>query len=668
MDEEFREFLNMFFEEAGENLATLESGLLRLETAVGDDELLNAVFRAAHSIKGGAASFGLDDVARFAHVMEGLLDQFRRGERRVTTRLADVLLRATDQLKDLMQAARAGEPAPPGVARSLSELEEARANPLDIVPVAPAAAGASAAVDAPAAAKAPTGEPKRRRSSGRGATRTSKSKRVAARPSAEVPAPAAVPPAPAAGEPLTDLPPDKAEIWDETMLVETAGVAARVAPLPLAAPSPPPARGPLADAGPRADGLRRRVTDADVSASIRVSVEKVDKLVNLVGELVISQSIVTQTASDFTPARLVRLMEALADVERNTRELQEQVMSIRMVPIATVFHRFNRVVRDLAAQTGKKILLQLQGEETELDKGVIELLSDPLTHLVRNAADHGLETEQERDAAGKPPAGMIRLAASTEGGVVSIEVVDDGRGLDREKIREKAIERGLLRPEDDPTEEQVFSMIFQPGFSTAATVTDVSGRGVGMDVVRRNIEKLNGTVTVQSRPGKGSRIVLKLPLTMAILDGLTVSLAGNLFILPLASVVESIRPGPDEIRPVLAGGEVVLLRGQTIPLLRTSRLLGLDHAGRTATGGLAVMVEHDKQLLALMVDEVKGQQQVVIKNLEANYKRVEGTMGATIMGDGRVALILDVPGLARLHARREAPAETVPPSPAALAA
>ncbi len=582
MDDELKEFLDLFFEEAFENLGTLETGLLRLETAGNDAELLNSVFRAAHSIKGGASSFGLTDVSHFAHIMEGLLDQVRRGERTVTSDLASLLLRATDSLKELLGAARANEPASDEPAHVLEELERAKAD----TGTTPAAAPAPGPLAATATA-----------------------------------------PLPEAGF---------AEIWSEDGpdVVITASK-------PAAAPS-----------APAAGAIRRRATDADVATSIRVSTGKVDQLVNLVGELVIAQSIVTQIAQDLRPESLVRLGEALADVERNTRELQERVMSIRMVPISSVFHRFTRVVRDLAAQIGKRVHLEMEGEDTEIDKGVIELLGDPLTHLVRNAVDHGIETPEERSAAGKFPEGTLKLVARTEGGTVHIEVVDDGKGLDRERIRRKAVERGLLRPDETPTDEQIFSLIFQAGFSTAATVTDVSGRGVGMDVVKRNVERLNGGLQVDSRPNRGTRIRIRLPLTLAILDGLTLAVGGHVFVLPLSAIVESLRPTTDDVRRVLGKGDVILLRGETLPLLRTHALLGLRSAVTDPTQGLVVIVSHEGRRMAVFVDEVLGQQQVVIKNLDLNYRRVEGTMGATIMGDGRVALILDVAGLARLHAGR----------------
>jgi len=606
MDDELKEFREMFFEEAGENLQTLEAGLLHLETAGDDDELLNGVFRAAHSIKGGAASFGLTDVSGFAHVMEGLLDQIRRHERKITSGIASLLLRATDMLHGLMDAARLEQDLPPGVDALKAELEHARSQPHDGRDAVPQ--------DAPALGEAP------------GLMNTSEvvdDVLVAPEAVAEQEAPAS-----AASEP-TPGPSGYAELWSASGPDQVVGNGRPAAP----------------------DARRRNAeNDAQANASIRVSVRKVDSLVDLVGELVISQSIVTQIAQAFTPDRLTQLNEALADVERNTRELQERVMRMRMVPVASVFQRFNRVVRDLATTCGKRVKLVTAGEDTEIDKGMIELLGDPLTHLVRNAVDHGLEPEADRVAAGKPGEGTVSLVARTEGGSVTIDVCDDGKGLDRERIRRKAIERGLLRPEDNPTEEQIFGMIFQPGFSTAATVTDVSGRGVGLDVVKRNVERLNGTLQVESEPGKGSVMRIRLPLTLAILDGLVLSVGAHPFVVPLAGIEESLRPTSETVHEVLGQGEVVIVRGESIPLLHTSRLLGLPSRLQHSTEGLVVIAIHQGKRFALLVEEVLGQQQVVIKNLDANYRRIEGTMGATIMGDGRVALILDVAGLARLHA------------------
>jgi two-component system chemotaxis sensor kinase CheA len=387
---------------------------------------------------------------------------------------------------------------------------------------------------------------------------------------------------------------------------------------------------------------------------VRVATAKVDKLVDLVGELVIAQSVAGQIVDHFEPDRLHQLREAFTALERNTRELQERVMAVRMQPIGGVFSRFPRVVRDLAAASGKTMVLEILGEETELDKSVIEQLADPITHLVRNSADHGIEPPAERLEAGKPEQGVIRLQAYHEGGNVVVEISDDGRGLDAVKIRAKALERRLITNADALSEEEVQSLIFRPGFSTAEKVTDLSGRGVGMDVVRRNVESLNGSIAVRSVPGRGASFRIRLPLTLAILDGLLLRVGAETYVLPLVSIVESIRPRRADVRALAAGGHVVAVRGEPVPLVRLHAIFGVPDAVADPASGAVVIVEHEGRRLALLVDELLGQQQVVVKTLEANYRKVDGTMGATILGDGRVALILDVSGIATLAGYRAA--------------
>ncbi|MGE0679650.1 MAG: chemotaxis protein CheA, partial [Candidatus Binatia bacterium] len=398
---------------------------------------------------------------------------------------------------------------------------------------------------------------------------------------------------------------------------------------------------------PQSASAKASVAHAE-SASIRVPTEKVDKLINLVGELVITQSMISQTLEHFSLAKLNQLRESITELERNTRELQERVMAVRMMPIGNSFSRFPRLVRDLATQLNKKIAVQMIGEETELDKGVIERISDPLTHLVRNAADHGIESPEERRAVGKPEQGTIRLQAYHQGGNVIIEVGDDGRGLNVERIKQKALAQGLIGPEDNLSEEQLHALIFHPGFSTAAVVSDVSGRGVGMDVVKKNIEALNGSVTVVSELGKGSCLRIKLPLTLAIIDGLSVKVGDDIYILPLVSIVESIRPRPEQVKRLFGRGEVIAVRGEFLPLIRLYHLFNTPTHIIDPSKGLVVIVETEGKKSGILVDELLGQAQVVIKNLEANYQKVEGVVGATILGDGRVALILDVQGLIHL--------------------
>ena len=388
------------------------------------------------------------------------------------------------------------------------------------------------------------------------------------------------------------------------------------------------------------------------SASIRVATEKVDEIINLVGELVIAQSMTVEIVTGFTAERLSELQSALHEVSRNTRELQERVMAVRMLPVGTIFSRLPRIVHDIATAQGKTIRVEVTGEDTELDKGVLEGMTDPLTHLVRNAADHGIGTPEERRAVGKPEEGTIRLRARHEGGNVVIEVSDDGTGLNTARIREKAIERGLLNAADEPTTQEIHALIFHAGFSTRDSASEVSGRGVGMDVVRRNVEALGGIVTLQST-SKGTTVGIKLPLTLAILDGQLVRVGGERYVLPLVSIVESIRPSREHVRAVAGEGEIVMVRQEPLPLLRLHQLFDVATDVLEPARGLVAVVEHDSQRFALMVDELLGQQQVVVKNLRANFRRVEGAMGATILGDGRVTLILDIAGLVELSRRKE---------------
>jgi two-component system, chemotaxis family, sensor kinase CheA len=384
------------------------------------------------------------------------------------------------------------------------------------------------------------------------------------------------------------------------------------------------------------------------AASIRVDTEKIDKLINLVGELVITQSMITDLGEKFTINQLPILQERITQLERNTRELQERVMSIRMMPIGSAFHRFPRLVRDLAGKSGKQIQLVMSGEETELDKTLIEAIGDPLTHLVRNSADHGLEPPEERLAQGKSSRGTIRLHAYHDGGNICIAVEDDGRGLNREKIVRKAVEKGIIADGANLSDDEAFQLIFRPGFSTAEKITDVSGRGVGMDVVKRNIEGLGGAVSIQSTLGKGSRVTLKLPLTLAIIDGMTVRVGDDHYIIPLITVTESIRPKPQDLQRIVGKGEVVNLRGEWVPMVRLYDVFGSTPDFTDPAQALLVILEAEGRRVAVLVDELTGQQQVVIKSLEQNYRKVESISGATILGDGHVALILDVPGLAKL--------------------
>ncbi|HEU4458848.1 MAG TPA: chemotaxis protein CheW, partial [Methylibium sp.] len=421
----------------------------------------------------------------------------------------------------------------------------------------------------------------------------------------------------------------------------TQGAATTAAPAAAPAAAAPAANKPAA---PKADA--KAPAAALDNATIRVSVEKVDQLINLMGELVITQAMLAQNSAQLDPTVCQSLLSGLAALDRNTRDLQEAVMSIRMIPMQTVFSRFPRMLRDLAAKLGKEVELVTQGEATELDKSLVEKITDPLTHLVRNSCDHGIEMPADRRAKGKPECGTITLAASHQGGSIVIEVKDDGKGLSREKLIAKARERGLHAP-DSMTDAEVWGLIFEPGFSTAEVVTDVSGRGVGMDVVKKNIAALGGTVEIDSAEGYGMRVAVRLPLTLAIMDGMSVGVGGEVYILPLSSVVESFQTEGESVKTIGGSGRVVEVREEFMPVLELETLFRVPRAQAAPAQPIMIVVEAEGGRIALLVDELLGQQQVVVKNLEANYRKVSDISGATIMGDGRVALILDVGSLVR---------------------
>lgn len=572
------EFLDAFFEEADEHLRALEEGFLRLEQTPTDSEVLNSVFRSAHTIKGTSGMVGLGNVVRYTHTLETLLDKMRSGEITATDDLISLLLASSDGLSALIQAAQQGSGTPEGTDELLVRLEAALHSPAPSLPQDLRRSGAELS----AALLPGIGE------------------------------------ADADDEQSTER--GERESHDPARSTSEA----------------------------RGGGAATAANPAKSNESIRVSIEKMENLINLAGELVIANSMVNQLTTRLDAEDKRFFDETLADLNRTTRQLQEQIMALRLVPIGSTFRRFPRLVRDLAGTLGKRIRLELYGEETELDRQMVEEISDPLTHLIRNSIDHGVESTAERLAVGKPAEGLVQLRAFHEGGSVIIEVEDDGRGLNTAKIRAKAIERGLIQAEENHSDEQLHELIFHAGFSTADQITDVSGRGVGMDVVRRNIEQLKGSVNVRSVPGRGCVFRVKLPLTMAIMDGLTVALGDVLLIIPLLSVVESIRPAAEHLKTVAGKGEVIMIRRQPVPLIRLHQQFNLPARCTNPAEALVVLVECQQKLLALLVDDLLGQQQVVMKNMETNYGRVEGIAGATILGDGRVAFILDVGGVLRL--------------------
>ena len=639
-------FRRTFFEESLEGVDLIEQGLLGLEGAADRAEAINAVFRAAHSIKGGAGTFGLTRVASFTHVLETRLDEVRDGRRSITPDLLEAFLQSADAVRALLHATKAEQPHDEAAVQAV----EARLNAFGDEPAGnggPAAAVVAPAATAVSATKwtidfRPHGN---LFASGNDPFRILRELRVFG----EVETTADVSRLPA----LDVFEPETCYLAWRVTLTPTATVdeaALRelfawvadecdlaIAPVEAATAQPE-----------RRSGTDRRGAAAPAAAdtaSIRVNTDKVDTLVNLVGELVITQSMLSQIAHNFEIDRLGKLLEGLSQLERNTRELQENVMRIRMVPIAFAFSRFPRMVHDICRSLGKQVDLRISGEQTELDKTVIERMVDPLVHLVRNALDHGIETAAERASSSKPATGVLSLHAFHRGSEIVIEVTDDGRGLDRARILSKAVEKGLARADEALSDDRVFSLIFEPGFSTAAAVTDLSGRGVGMDVVRRNITALGGGIDVRSTPGTGTTISIRLPLTLAILDGQLVRVGRQVYVMPLASIVESLKVASNRMTLVAGRAEVYRVRDELIPVLRLARALGAGADTGSIESGLLMVVEADGRRAGLLVDELLAQQQVVIKSLETNYRAIPGIGGATILGDGEVALILDAPGL-----------------------
>ncbi|MGY0632973.1 chemotaxis protein CheA [Luteimonas sp. A478] len=641
MSIDLQRFHVAWFEESREGLDEMENGLLALEAGERDAELVNSIFRAAHSIKGGAATFGFSTMADLTHLLETLLEGIRSGQRGIEAAAVDAMLGSVDVLRALLAEAEHGRPADPSQVRAVHERLQA------ILGGEPPSQPAATA-DGPGDTEASGGQLIGWRigftpepdlfMSGNDPLRILRE--------LEELGPLEVQANLDALPLFNDLDPLQATVgWN----IELQAPAARAAVEGVFAWVEDVCRLELSPIQRQEEQVSS--TSATRSArdsgegSIRVSVDKVDALINLVGELVVTQSMLQQLGTGVEPELAERLSTAMEQLERNTRDLQDAVIGIRMLPVDAVFRRFPRLVRDLSGKLGKLVRLQVRGEGTELDKGLIENITDPLVHLVRNAIDHGLELPAERVAAGKDATGTVTLAASHQDGHVVIEVADDGRGLDRDRILAKAHERGLGIA-DDPADAQVWDLVFHPGFSTAGAVTDLSGRGVGMDVVRSNIRKLGGSVQIDSRHGFGTRVVIRLPLTLAILDGMTVTAGDESMVLPLANVREVIQPEPGDVSTVKGRGRLLKVRDEYLPLLTLAEAFGYG-THESSPMPVAVVVEGDGQRLAVEVDALLGQQQIVVKSLERNYRHVDGISGATILGDGRVALIVDVGGLAR---------------------
>ncbi|KRG78951.1 chemotaxis protein [Stenotrophomonas ginsengisoli] len=659
MNIDMQRFHATFFAESREGLDAMEDGLLALEAGRQDGETIHSVFRAAHSIKGGAATFGFQTIADVTHVLETLLDELRAGQRALSADATEAMLGSVDVLRALLGEAEHGLAADPAQVQAI--LGRLRAV-LDH--------GNACTATTTATAQASASGWDIHFQPGPGLFLSGNDPLRILRELAEL-GPLQVSARLDTLPPLAGLDPLNAHIgWDIQLdaACPQAAVAEvfswvedecdlRISPRQQTAapandagtPAPAAANAPMAAAAtpaPVAAAAAPAAAHAEAESSIRVSTDKVDALINLVGELVITQAMIKQVSTSIDAVHAEKLLAGLDLLERNTRDLQEAVISVRMLPVDAVFRRFPRLVRDLSSRLGKQVTLRTLGEGTELDKGLIEKIADPLVHLVRNSIDHGLELPEVRTAAGKSAAGTLTLAASHQGGHIVIEVSDDGRGLDRERILAKARERGLAVP-DAPTDSQVWDLIFQPGFSTADAVTDLSGRGVGMDVVRRNIQSLGGEVQIDSHAGRGTRTLIRLPLTLAILDGMTVASADQTLILPLAYVIEALQPQDADINTVAGDGRVLRVRGEYLPVISLREIYGFDQQQAAHNKPLVVVVESDGQKLALEVDELVGQQQVVVKNIEHNYRRIDGVSGATILGDGRVALIVDIGGLVR---------------------
>tara|TARA_B110000240_G_scaffold37266_1_gene41045 strand:+ start:11748 stop:13835 length:2088 start_codon:yes stop_codon:yes gene_type:complete len=667
------QFFEVFFEESFEGLDTMEAELLNLVPGEEDLETINTIFRAAHSIKGGSGTFGFSSVSDFTHVLETLLDQIRQGERTLTTEHVNLLLKAVDCLRSLLAGLQA-EQEP-----DLTEADTLRAQFEEVLGI-----------------NSTTQESNIQTSDSQSDSDTYQ---IDFKPHHHL--------FKTGNEPLimiseleqlgeldttvfydevpeiTNLSSDECFLhwrfflntshgesaikevfeWvedDADITIELCGgLFTDELPTPDADSStvdqepsiqePEPKQAEQAKPIKPTSANTNKKSTTPESTSIRVGIDKVDSLINMVGELVITQAMLNQLSEqDITPATITALQEGLAQLAHNTRDLQENVMRIRMLPINFVFSRFPRLVRDIAQKLNKQVELKLIGEQTELDKTVMEKISDPMVHLVRNSLDHGLETVEKRLQAGKDPVGTVTLNAFHQGGNIVIEIMDDGQGLNTKKIQEKAIANGLISADNHLSNEEINELIFMPGFSTMDEVSDLSGRGVGMDVVKRNIQSLNGSVEVTSAPGVGSTFTIRLPLTLAILDGQLVKVAQHTYIIPLISIVESLQIDIAKVSRVGKSLDVLRLRDEYIPILRLYDIFNHNNAIESLDKTLLVVVETDNQKVGLLVDDLLSQQQVVIKSLEANYQKVDGISGATILGDGRVSLIVDISGLIKL--------------------
>jgi two-component system, chemotaxis family, sensor kinase CheA len=697
------QFHDVFFTESFEALDSMESALLKLIPGEVDSETVNTIFRVAHSIKGGAGMFGFNDVASFTHTLETLLDELRAGRMAVTDYICEGLLQSVDQIRAMITAIQRQQPLDLSISKVLQEdfkrivAEGAAANSLaaaapkeakqEIAPIA--AQSVQIATPMPEGSSAWVinfkalpdllnrgNDPLRMFDELAGLGELKVSSDCSA-----VPDITNLDPAHChilwSLELITAAPKSSIEMifeWAEgdcELIIAPAAASGPALVIATAAASDDtdisaqedstleaelPADVAIAASAPTAQA-RAAVKAVEVN-SIRVAIEKIDELLNTVGEIVITQSMLSQLSKKFEGQYAERLRSGLAQLDMNIRELQESVMRVRMLPVGSVFSRFPRLVRDLSARLGKQIRLQISGEQTELDKTVLEKIGDPLVHLVRNSIDHGIELPEDRRIAGKPEEGTVHLNAFHKGGSINIVISDDGKGLDKNKLLEKARSKGLVDPTATLTDEQIYELIFLPGFSTAAQTTDLSGRGVGMDVVRRNIKELGGNVELRTELGKGTTTTITLPLTLAIVDGQSVAVGMETYIVPLVTIIESLQLKAGSASHIYNHGEVFSFRGEYLPIIRLHDIFGVEPRSTELHDGLIMIVEGDGRRAGLFIDELLGQQQVVIKSMETNYTRIEGVGGATILGEGTVALILDIAGLLRIVPDRAIPLRT----------
>jgi two-component system chemotaxis sensor kinase CheA len=683
MSVDLSQFHQVFFEESYEGLDVMESALLNINLSELDSETINEIFRAAHSIKGGSGTFGFNEIAEFTHVVETLLDLIRSDQFVMEPDHVDLFLRAVDCIRTMINQFEGGEACDTTVANELKKSfnilldGENEAKPVEVSEGSSGQAGSGVQgwkiYFKPDVDILRTGnDPVRMFRELADLGEMSVSSVVD-----EVPELASLDPEAcfmawhitlvgnaekaqvdevfewvvddadltieplAADEPLQEEPNTKQELPEAQEPIAQTEITQVVIEEDLPVTSSVDTKKTVKASPAKKEGKPE-------SVSIRVGTDKIDSLINMVGELVITQSMLNELGKGFTIDSMPKLMEGLEQLSLHTRELQESVMRIRMLPISFAFSRFPRLVHDMSKTLEKKVELILLGEQTELDKTVMERIGDPLVHLVRNSLDHGLESPEKRLEAGKEETGKITLNAFHQGGNIVIQIIDDGAGLNEERILTKAIESGLVSPSEHLEPEQIHDLIFQPGFSTAAEVTDISGRGVGMDVVRRNIQDLNGSVEVLSTPGEGSMFSIRLPLTLAILDGQLIRVGKQVYIFPLVSIVESIESQDQMIHRVSGGCDVLRLRNEYVPIIRLWDVFNIEAEHEKVDDGLLVIVEGDNIKVAVLVDDLLAQQQVVIKSMQENYRAVPGISGATILGDGTVSLILDISGLIKL--------------------